>query len=71
MPLKFNIKKNYLQKLYAQIKPFSRLFRPGLGLLFPGSMCVPSVDPVGPSNGSAWREDHSKDHHDAEQDEGA
>jgi hypothetical protein len=34
-------------------------------------MCVSSVDSLGPANGASGWEDHSKDDHDAEQDEGA
>ena len=36
-----------------------------------GAGAVPAVDPLAPSDVSAWGEDHQEDHHDAEQDEGA
>ena len=36
-----------------------------------GEDAVSPVDPLDPENGPARGEDHPKDHHDAEQDEGA
>ena len=36
-----------------------------------GTNSLPSMDPLGAEDGSAWGEDHQEDHYDAEQDEGA